>query len=430
MKGAFTFLLMLFFSALYTYFIGAQTSMLLVYMFVLCIPVSFFLTWPLRKCFKITFEIPIHEVEKGGVINMNILLHNNSFLPAPFVGISFLDADNLFLQEKIEGTLSFAPRETKSITVRYYALRRGVADLGLKKLVVKDYLGLFSFSLLKGLDEHEYMGRITILPKISAMKPSSKIMHESDGRERTMGEAEMISEGTNFFPGEPGHEFREYQAGDPLHKVHWKLSAKTDRLMVRKNEGSGTSKLCFILDPFLLSGTEDQKKKRPPIIENTEEKDRDAEEKLLETLLSVANMVIRLGRCAEIWLYNQEQWQARTISQKKDLNDLQRYLARYRFSVGNSEYSNRLPIASILQQQRMNRSYKGSDAILFTAGYEKSLLELIKSSGLKGITIRVIRIQSKQSVDVKGSERFTPSAKELLLTLNPDDNLSDAVTQE
>lgn len=429
MKGILAFLSMLFFSALYTYFVGAQTSMLLVYMFVLCIPVSFFLTWPLRKCFEITLDTPASEVEKGGVIKMNILLRNNSFLPVPFVGISFLDAKNLILQEKLEGTLSFAPHETKNITVRYYALHRGVADLGLGKLVLKDYLGLFSFSLLKGLEKHEYVGRITVLPKISVMKPSSKIMHGSDGRERTTGEAESMSAGANFFPGEPGHEFREYQAGDPLHKVHWKLSAKTDRLMVRKSEGSGTSKLCFILDPFLISGTDNNpKKKRPLIIENTAEKNRDAEEMLLETLLSVANMVIRLGRCAEIWLYDREQWQARSISQKKDLNDLQRYLAQYRFMDVNPECgSNRLPIASMLQQQKMNRSYKGGDAILFTAGYDQPLLELIKSSGLKGVTIRVIRIQPKQSGDLPGNELHAPSAKELLLTLNPDANLADAV---
>jgi uncharacterized protein (DUF58 family) len=33
-----------------------------------------------------------------------------------------------------------------------------------------------------------------------------------------------------------GYEFREYQAGDSLHKIHWKLSAKKDILMVRKDE--------------------------------------------------------------------------------------------------------------------------------------------------------------------------------------------------
>lgn len=67
MKRVFTFILMLFFSVLYTYLVGTQTSMLLIYMFVLCIPVSFFLSWPLRKYFELSLETPSFEVEKGGI---------------------------------------------------------------------------------------------------------------------------------------------------------------------------------------------------------------------------------------------------------------------------------------------------------------------------------------------------------------------------
>lgn len=429
MKGSIIFLTMLFFSALYTYLVGAQTSMLLAYMFVLCIPVSFFLTWPLRKRFEISLEMPSFEVEKGGVIKMNILLRNKSFLPVPFVGIRFLAADNLVMQEDSAGTLSFSPHEAKSITIRYYALHRGVADLGLNKLFVKDYLGLFSFSLLKGLEAHEYAVRVTVLPKITVMRPSSKILHGSDGREKTMSEAESVDAGTHFLIGEPGHEFREYQAGDPLHKVHWKLSAKTGRLMVRKSESGGASKLCFILDPFLMAETDKPlKKKRSLITGNTPAKCRDEEEKLLEALLSVANMVIRLGRHAEVWLYDQEQWQVKSISQKKDLNELQRHLAQYRFSAAHPESgSNRLPISSMVQQQKMNRSYKGGDAILFTAAYDQPLQKLLQSSDLKSMTLRIIRIQPKQPADAQGDEPFAASAKGFLWTLNPDENLSDAV---
>lgn len=429
MKGIFTFLTMLFFSALYTYFVGAQTSVLLMYMFVLCIPVSFFLTWPLRKSIEIAVEIPAFEVEKGGVIKMKVLLHNKSFLPILFIGIRFLNADNLILQEKAEETLSFSPHETKSISVRYYANHRGVVDIGLNKLVLKDYLGFFSFSLLKGLEEHQYMGRVTVLPKITAIKPSSKIMHGSDGRENTLSEAESVTAGSHFFTGEPGHEFREYQAGDPLHKVHWKLSAKIDRLMVRKSESGGASKLCFILDPFLASGTNRTlKKKRASVIDDSAEKSRDTEEKLLETLLSVTNMVIRLGRHAEIWLYVQQQWQVRSVSQKKELNELQRYLAQYPFLGATPEScSHRLPIFSMVQQQKMNRSFKGGDAILFTAGYDQSLQKLLQSGDLKGITLRMIRIKENQAEEMQGNESIAPSAKELLWVLNTDDNLSDAV---
>jgi uncharacterized protein (DUF58 family) len=427
MKATVTFLTMLFFSVLYTYFVGAQTSMFLVYMFVLCIPVSFFLTWPMRKRFEFTLEIPAFEAEKDGIIKMNILLTNKSFLPVPFVGIAFLKADNLILQDPPESCLSFSPHETKCISARFYASHRGSADIGLKKLFIKDLLGFFSFSLLKGLEAHQYTGRVTVLPRVTPMKPSSKIMYGTGGRENTVNESESASAGSSFFTGEPGHEFREFQAGDPLHRVHWKLSAKTDRLMVRKSESGGSSKICFILDPVLAAEpNRTRKNKKTLVMEDTAAKSREAEEKLLETLLSVSNMVVQLGRLAEVWLFSQEQWQVKNISQKKDLIELQRYLAQYTFPRANpGDGSTRLPLFSILQQQKMNRNFKGGDAILFTAGYDHHLQQLMQSGELKSITLRIIRVKDRLPLDP--SSEFTASAKELLWVLNTDENLSDVV---
>ncbi len=429
MKGPLIFLTMLFFSALYTYYVGAQTSMLLVYMFVLCIPVSLLLTLPLRKYIDVTLEIPSAEVEKGGVIKIILHLKNKSFLPIPFLRIGFMDTVQLIQRDFPEDSLSLSPHETKSITVRYFARHRGVVHLGLRRLFLKDYLGLFSFSLLKNLEVHQYTGRFTVLPNISDMKPNSKILHGSDGRANRMNETESMASGISFHTGEPGHEFREYQAGDPLHKVHWKLSAKTDRLMVRKSEGSGASKLCFILDPFLLSGSNEKvKRKRTLIPEDMDNKLRITEDKLLETLLSVVNMVIRLGRNADIWLYDQGQWQVKSISQKKDLIELQRNLAQYRFlDAIESNGGNRLPLFSMAQQQKMNRNFKGSEAILFTAGYDHQLQKLLQSNDLKGMTLRIIQIKDMHPDEIFGEENIAPLAEELLCVLDIGENLSGAI---
>ncbi|NLO38816.1 MAG: DUF58 domain-containing protein [Ruminiclostridium sp.] len=429
MKRVFTFIFMLFFSVLYTYLVGAQTSMLLVYMFVLCIPVSFFLSWPLRKRFGFSLEIPTYEVEKGSITKINILIRNNSFLPVPFVRLAFMHSENLILQDQPEELLSFSPHEEKTITARFYAQHRGAEDIGLSELSIQDYLGFFSFSLLKDLERHQYTGRITVLPKISVMKPSSKIMHGADGRENTMSESESVITGNNFFMGEPGHEFREYQAGDPLHKVHWKLSAKIDRLMVRKSESGGSSKLCFILDPFLTAKSiKVVKKKKASVTDSFPDKNKEAEDKLLETLLSVSNMVIQLGRVAEIWLFSENQWHVKCVSQKKELTDLQRYFAQYEFLETPPEnHFNRLPLFSMMKQQKMNRSFKGSDAILFTAGYDQKLQALLSGNDLKGFTLRVIWIKQPLSEEAQAVENTISSTNELLRVFNTDENLSDAV---
>ena len=51
------------------------------------------------------------------------------------------------------------------------------------------------------------------------------------------------------------HDLREYRPGDSLHEIHWKLSAKTDKLIVREAEEPN---LGLIVLSFDFSGTREQ----------------------------------------------------------------------------------------------------------------------------------------------------------------------------
>ena len=165
MKHSGIFVIMFFFTFLYTYYVGAQTSMFILYMFLVCIPVSLLLTYPVRKCFDIEIEVPSSEVERDGIAQMRLVIRNKSFLPVPFVMIDFSESENLSLQMIPETHYAFSPYESKSISVLYRADFRGVSEIGIKSLAVQDYLGLFSFSLLKDLQSHQYTGKITVLPR-------------------------------------------------------------------------------------------------------------------------------------------------------------------------------------------------------------------------------------------------------------------------
>ena len=51
------------------------------------------------------------------------------------------------------------------------------------------------------------------------------------------------------------HDLREYRPGDSLHEIHWKLSAKTDKLIVREAEEPD---LGLVVLSFDFSGTRTQ----------------------------------------------------------------------------------------------------------------------------------------------------------------------------
>ncbi len=95
----------------------------------------------------------------------------------------------------------------------------GVYEYELKKGRAYDFLGLFSFpvKLPKKL-------RVSVMPipKSPEPRPDFASFYAKAYRPKPGGGFSEI------------HEMREYQAGDSLKAVNWKLSAKTDKLMVRE----------------------------------------------------------------------------------------------------------------------------------------------------------------------------------------------------
>lgn len=437
MKGYFTFLSMLIFTFLYTYYVGAKTSMLILYMFLISVPLSFFITWPLRKHLHVEIEIPSIEVEKDCVVKINGSIRNRSFMPIPFVMVDLLDANNLTPIGLPNKNLSFAPFEEKSFTIKYRALCRGTAKVGIKRLILKDFLGFFSFSLIGKFDLQEYCQFITILPRVSEMQPVAKII-QSDKNANTINSRNTTSLGFNSWSGYPGYEFREYQAGDPLHQIHWKLSAKIEKILVRKNEGGGTTKKRLILDPYLFEIEGKQKKPQPLFrlpgrhipLQQSFHKQMAIEEKLLEAVLSVASMVIRSGRSVELWIYELNRWKAINLYYKKDIIDLQHQLVHYRFaSLSSPNIIERLPWSSILMNENMNRNFKGCEAMLFTGCYDNLLQDAMNHFIRCGMGLDLIAIgdTAEAQHEILNKEDLNKSELMHLWVLRPEDDLKEAV---
>ena len=119
-------------------------------------------------------------------------------------------------QQRLElaGTLGFALR----IDTRH----AGVQTVQPGKGRVCDALGLFSLQLRRC--------------RTPAPSPSSR-----SRRSRLCCRTSAIFQYRSYHPKPGGgfseiHDLREYRPGDSLHEIHWKLSAKTDKLIVREAE--------------------------------------------------------------------------------------------------------------------------------------------------------------------------------------------------
>lgn len=109
----------------------------------------------------------------------------------------------------------------------------GVIRITLKKCTIYDLLGLFSFSLQKN-------SQFTVTVYPIAEKPHTL--------------PSLGSDIATFWKPRPGggfsenHELRLYRPGDELHQIHWKLSAKTGKLILREAMQQQQSAFWLLLD--------------------------------------------------------------------------------------------------------------------------------------------------------------------------------------
>ena len=96
-----------------------------------------------------------------------------------------------------------------------------------------DYLGLFSFKM--HLPE---LGVLRVYPRAEAPEPLPNLS-------RFQARAYRPKHGGGF---SEIHDLREYRPGDSLRDIHWKLSAKTDKLIVREAQEPDRRYVLLTLD--------------------------------------------------------------------------------------------------------------------------------------------------------------------------------------
>ena len=129
-----------------------------------------------------------------------------------------------------------APADARGLAVfTLHSRHCGLAEIRLRRVDVYDWFGLWRFS--KGAD----------LRAETAVTPEGMdVLIETDpGR----GDAGAAGDGRLRRSDEPGGtEIREYRPGDPVRRIHWKLSDKLDRLLLREPRDEDRDRVLVVLE--------------------------------------------------------------------------------------------------------------------------------------------------------------------------------------
>ena len=269
----------------YLIFIIVSTTMMLAYnskltsvlfLFAIFMPVlSFLLGFTASRLIKAKMEYRVLYAEKMEAFTVSLKLTNRFITPvtpAGIIGYFPLRSTSLFEYQNI--LMSISPFSTVNINFNTPIKLRGVYDCGIEKIETYDFLRLFRFT--RKIEKYE---QIVILPRKRVINPV-----------RDISSSDSEAESINNFSFEKNNftSIREYIPGDPVKHIHWKMSAKQDKFMVKQFEQStgGTSIIIADLNEY-----------SPIDEENAENSDC-----IIETLIAINMMLINERQsCLNLW---------------------------------------------------------------------------------------------------------------------------------
>ena len=186
----------------------------------------------------ITFEelMDVPECSRDSDVTFTMRFKNRTPLLATRMVTTFFICD-MFGNVASENstTLSLAPFEEYELPLTTRFEHIGTFTAGLKEITVSDFLGLFTYTIKNQANQV-----VRVIPKVVELDDidfSNEAMDEATKAARS-----VLADSMDYA------YVREYEIGDPLKTIHWKLSARSSTYMTRLYEVYTNPSVVFIMD--------------------------------------------------------------------------------------------------------------------------------------------------------------------------------------
>lgn len=218
-------------------FFGSYLLFVAILLMITGVIISALSLWHVRGRMRAEIAAPHHRVGKNTDIPIDICFVN----PLRFTGLS-LDVtyrcENVFagsIEEKRE-KLWAAPGKGGKIRCAINSRYAGRLRISVEECRVYDFLHLFYLTYREAEDGEVLVWTVFV--------DGEETEERYSGIEGFPKENESRKRGAEY---NPDYEIREYVAGDELKNIHWKLSAKQDKMMVRERLAAGKEKINVLL---------------------------------------------------------------------------------------------------------------------------------------------------------------------------------------
>lgn len=359
---------LLFLAFIFVYFHGGKVPYMLFYT-VLALPVVSLLHitagyWGL----KYEQSLDSSSVVKGGKVTLTLRIANRGLFILPYVSIRFFGGGGALIRQPDIQNISLQPFSKRKFCFEHVYRYRGCFELGVSAVELQDFLGIFKLARRNKRPMH-----VTVYPRI--------ITIDSIGLNSHYLPCQMSNLGSRHEDVSVVEEINKYNYGDSLRKVHWKLSAKVNELMVKKYQSTAAASAIVIVDlkrnAFAL------------------ESKAVIEDKHIETAVAVLRCCLHDGAYVRLVYHDGE---IRTIECNSpiDFENAYRALAHVKF---NQEAS----FKDIIDRQ-INHNINKPDILLSTSNVDYGLYETLCRVTSAGYDISLIYISPEEITGEKKPE--------------------------
>lgn len=198
---------------------------------------SFLLVRHHQKNIFVLYYTSENVVETGDRIEVEYKVSNTSMIPVAHALIEFKLDNKMNVAGKLKEMAFFSSQERINFTKEIKCVHRGYYKIGQVSVSVYDPLFLDEKSVFfdKEID-------VTVHPKIVPLQGLH--FHPKDLYGTLKSNRKTLEDRTNIV------NIRNYEQGDQMKNIHWKLSAKKDTLLTKEFEQTVSAKLMILVDGF------------------------------------------------------------------------------------------------------------------------------------------------------------------------------------
>ena len=307
----------------FTFLLNGRLGVYLTAVMIFAFITSLLMMLYVRNKISMTVTANTQQVNKGDKIEITFELTKKSFIPTPFIEVTFSSTEHVVAETPESFRIALGPTKSQRFKINYNAVYTGQATIMVSSVKLIDYLGLSRIDIMKNKNLRVFdkaFGVIPVIHDVSGQNELLRICCDATAFDDDAEETEDVSVNTG---GIVGFEHREYVPGDQIKRINWKLSSKKDVLMVRLDE-----KLASTSQSIVFCNEADFKG-------HIRKNDR-----CIEAVLAMLALMLRQGLDCNVYMMREGIWTVTEVSGEEDLLAMQSFFADYH----EPECENRLPI--------------------------------------------------------------------------------------